>query len=109
MIQENDRAPNTKRNDQAPPDRRPPWTKVFNTPGGTTIEECAQQRDTKRDERGQEGFHKYPSGHVPGQPDIPLIQGDQQRARQPGGQKGLPHHSGLADKPEACRKGLPEG
>ena len=60
MIQGNNRAPNTERDDQAPPHRRPSWTEVFGPYGRATIEERAQHRDAKRDQRGQEGFHEHP-------------------------------------------------
>jgi hypothetical protein len=66
MIQGNNRAPNAEGDEQAPPHRRPSWTAVFSPDSRATIEERAQHRDTKRDNRGQEGLHEHSCGHMSG-------------------------------------------
>src|SRR5438093_1940803 len=66
LIQRDNGATYKRGNNEAPSHGLPPWSQGFDTCGSIAVEESAQQRDTKRNERGKQRFEYDPTRYLPG-------------------------------------------
>ena len=98
MIQRDNGATHKSGNNEAPSYGPPSWSQGFGTCGSIAVEESAQQRDTKRNERGQQRFEHDPTRYLPGKDGVALMHGDQQTAHQDGRQEGSANHLARAEE-----------
>ena len=98
MIQRDNGATHKSGNNEAPSYGPPSWSQGFGTCGSIAVGESAQQRDTKRNERGQQRFEHDPTRYLPGKDGVALMHGDQQTAHQDGRQEGSANHLARAEE-----------
>ncbi len=98
MIQRDNAATHNGGNDEAPFYSPPSWPQCFDTCGSIAIEESAQQRDTKRNERGQQRFKHDAIRYPPGKDGVTLMQRDQYTAHKDRRQESSANHLARAEE-----------
>jgi len=98
LIQHDNATTHNDCNDEAPSHGLPPWLQRFDPCGSITVEESAQQRDTKGNERGQQHFEHDSTRDVPGQDGVAMMHKDQQTAHQDCRQEGSAKHLARAEE-----------
>ena len=88
MIYSDNCATHHSCNDEAPSHGPPPRPQRFSTCSSIAVEESAQQRDTKGNERGQQSFEHDPTRYLPGKDGIAMMHKDQQTAHKHCRQQG---------------------
>ena len=98
MIQRDNGATHNGGNDEAPSHRPPPWPQRFDTCASVAVEEGAQQRDTKGNERSQQRFEHDPTRYLPGNDGVAMMHRDQQTTHQDCRQEGSAKHLAGAEE-----------
>jgi hypothetical protein len=99
LIDSDNCAPHNGCNDEAPSHGPPPRPQRFSTCSSIAVEESAQQRDTKGNERGQQRFEDDSTRYLPSKDSVAMMHKDQQAAHKSCRQEGS------AKAPGACRGG----
>ena len=105
LIQHDNTATHNGCNDEAPSHGPPPWPQRFGTCSSIAVEESAQQRDTKGNERGQQHFEHDPTRYVPGQDGVAMMHRNQQTAHQDCRQEGSANHLARAEEGQTWTPG----
>ena len=92
LIDSDNGATHNDCNDEAPSHGPPPRPQRFGTCCSIAVEESAQQRDTKGNEWGQQGFEHDPTRYLPGKDGVAMMHKDQQAAHKNCRQEGSAKH-----------------